>query len=362
MQLLRLILFLIIFSVVYLGINYLAMSRLFVWFGLTRNSIFYGSVLFLGLFFPAAAVLERLSGSGSTRLLYICASLLMGVVTILIGLTGIYEIIRAILPTKFIPAPQYLIILLFALSVYGIINARGFVVKEISVRLPHLGSPIDLVQISDLHVGTINRRVYLETLMREINRLKPAAVLITGDLFDGSAKVDAGAILPLTKLKMPVFLSAGNHELYEGLPNVEKIISKTNIRLLRNEVLLLDGIQIIGIDNPVRESRRDLPALRDITFDPSLPAILMYHPPTGIADAEKAGIDFQLSGHTHHGQLWPFSLLVRLVYPYGFGLHRFRDLTLYTSPGTGTWGPPMRIGSKNEVTLIHLRPEEKACK
>ncbi len=360
MQLLRLILFLIVFSLLYLGINYLALSRLFVWFGLTQDRIFYASVLFLGLFFPAAAVLERTIGSGSTRLLYICASLVMGVVTILIGLTVIYEIIRAILPTKFIPPPQYLLILLFALSVYGILNARGFVVKEISIRLAHLGRQIDLVQMYDLHVGTINRRVYLETLAQEINRLNPVAVLITGDLFDGSAQVDAGAILPLTNLDMPVFLVAGNHELYEGLPNVEKIISQTNIRLLRNEAIHLDGIQIIGIDNPVRESRRDLSALRDITFDPSLPAILMYHPPTGIADAEKAGINLQLSGHTHHGQLWPFSLLVRLFYPHGFGLHRFGDLILYTSPGTGTWGPPMRIGSKNEVTLIHLQPEDDA--
>jgi len=362
LRILRLVLFLLIFTAVYMGINYLALSRLYVWYGLAREGIFYECVLFLGLFFPAAAVLERTLHSGSTRIFYICASILMGMVTVFIGLTGIYEIFRAILPSRFIPEPYYLMVLLLVLSVYGIVNARGFVVKEIPLQLAHLKKPIDIVQLSDLHVGVINRAAYLKTLAQRINRLKPAMVLITGDLFDGSTPVDVNTIQPLADLNMPVFLSAGNHELYEGLHQVEKIISTTNIRLLRNEMTMLGGIQIIGIDNPVRESRRDLPALREISFDPSLPTILLYHPPTGMEDAEKAGIDLQLSGHTHYGQIWPFSWLVRLFYRYGFGLHHFRDMTLYTSPGTGTWGPPMRIGSKNEVTLFHLKPKENSRK
>jgi len=357
MQILRLIIFLSIFTAVYLGLHYFALGRLSHYFALPNGRTFYMSVLILGLFFPVAAVLERTLGLGSTRILYICASILMGMLTIFIGLIAIYELMRAILPPGFVPAPSYLIVLLFVLTAYGTFNARGFAVREITVPIPNLNEPMDLVQLSDIHTGTINRSGYLNALTRTINTLKPAAVLITGDLFDGSAPLDANSILPLDDLTMPVFLSLGNHELYEGLSHVEKTLSGTKIRLLRNEMVGLNDVQIIGIDNPAKETRRDLPALKNIQFDPKRPTILMYHPPTGMQDAEKAGVDLQLSGHTHHGQIFPFSLLALAFYRYGFGLHHFGNLTLYTSPGSGTWGPPMRIGSKNEITLFHVTPE-----
>jgi predicted MPP superfamily phosphohydrolase len=148
----------------------------------------------------------------------------------------------------------------------------------------------------------------------------------------------------------------GNHERYGDLDRIAALMAETGVVMLRNEVVEYKGVQLVGADYPERENQKDTPYLRELKVKKGLPSVLMYHPPTGIEYTVQAGIDLQVSGHTHNGQLFPFNLLAKLFFPYIKGLYQIDGMYLYVSPGTGTWGPPMRLGSHNEITLFNLVP------
>ena len=160
----------------------------------------------------------------------------------------------------------------------------------------------------------------------------------------------------IDKLKCPVFLGIGNHDVYEGLDNVLEVLKTTNIGILMDEMIEVQGIQIIGINYSFEQNHLKN-VLSQLKIDKSKPSILMYHVPTGIEAANAAGVDLQISGHTHKGQFFPFNYLGRLVFQYFNGLYEYNGTHLYVSQGTGTWGPPMRLGSRNEITLIKLKKE-----
>lgn len=155
-------------------------------------------------------------------------------------------------------------------------------------------------------------------------------------------------------LEAPVFLVTGNHEVYEGLENVLEVLKTTKINILQDEMVEIHDIQIIGVDYSV-DTQHLKKVLSRLKIDNSKPSILMTHVPGELETANKAGIDLQISGHTHKGQLFPFNFLGRIVFPYFSGLYEYGGTSLYVSQGTGTWGPPMRFGSKNEVTFIKLK-------
>ncbi|MCX6707718.1 MAG: metallophosphoesterase, partial [Candidatus Woesearchaeota archaeon] len=211
-----------------------------------------------------------------------------------------------------------------------------------------------IVQLSDVHLGTIHNKEYLSRIVDKTNKLNPDIVLITGDLFDGGSMLKDDFILPLNGLKAKSFFSMGNHEQYEGIEDVTRILNETNVTILRNEVQKYKGVQIIGIDNPPNEFGGKNDVIQSIKFNKSQPSILMYHPPKSLEEAQQAGVNLQLSGHTHDGQIFPFTLLSMIVYPRVHGLYDYIGTYMYVSPGTGTWGPPLRVGSNSEITLINL--------
>jgi hypothetical protein len=211
-----------------------------------------------------------------------------------------------------------------------------------------------IVQLSDVHVGTIRNSGFLTELVRRTNELKPDIVMITGDLIDGSGPVDIHTFAPLNSLKSKTFFTTGNHERYHGVEETLAVLEKSNIDVLRNEVTEYKGVQIVGLDDPDQEFGTSIPALKSIKINQSKPAIMMLHRPVGLEEAHDAGIDLQLSGHTHNGQIFPLNLLVKPFFPRINGLYEYKGTYLYTSPGTGTWGPPMRLGSRSEITVIHL--------
>ena len=337
-----------------MGMHYFVISRLFYYFNIPSGRMVWLVTVCLGLLFPLSTIIEKLANNSLTRILYVIASILMGFIVFLLGLVIIYEIVRFVYPAHSQRAGLLLLGIAAVTALVGILMGTHFRVKEITIPMPGLRLPVDIVQLSDIHIGTIHRSGFLEKIVSTVNGINPELVLITGDFFDGSAPVEEATIQPLDGFRMPVLFTMGNHERYEGFDNVHRVFSGSKVRILRNEVIKMGSLQIVGIDHPARDSQKDLPILHDLNIDRDLPTILMYHPPMGIQDAQKAGVDLQLSGHTHYGQIFPFSLLVKLVYKHGFGLYQFGEMWLYTSPGTGTWGPPMRIGSRSEVTLIHL--------
>jgi predicted MPP superfamily phosphohydrolase len=240
-------------------------------------------------------------------------------------------------------------------------------VKDVSVkldRLPRELSGMSIVQLTDIHVGpTIGER-FMRTIVEKTNALKPDAVVITGDLVDGSVEQLAQQVAPLAKLsaRFGVYFVTGNHEYYSGVKEWTEHLSSMGIRVLRNEkVSLGDGasIDLAGVDDHLshelaENNGAELVRLLGIQDD-QRELILLAHQPKAIVSAAGAGVGLQLSGHTHGGQLWPFSHLVALTQPYLAGLHRHEARTqIYVSRGTGYWGPPMRLLAPAEITRLVL--------
>ncbi len=247
----------------------------------------------------------------------------------------------------------------------GVANVvRGFAVKHVRVplaRLPKSASGYRIVQLTDIHVGPTIGRDFLASVVSESNALDPDMVVITGDLVDGTVEQLRELVTPLRDLKSRdgVFFVTGNHEYYSGADAWIAHLSTLGVRVLRNErVPIRDAFDLAGVDDHsaarmLRGHGQDVPgAMRG--RDPSRAVVLLAHQPKAIVDARRLGVDLQLSGHVHGGQLVPFNWLVLLDQPFVKGLHRADDTWIYVSEGTGYWGPPMRVGTRAEVTHVEL--------
>jgi predicted MPP superfamily phosphohydrolase len=251
---------------------------------------------------------------------------------------------------------------------YAVHRARGRLeVATVEVplrRLPPAASGTTIVQITDLHVGGTISRAFVEHVVREANALSPDIVAITGDLVDGSVEDLRDAVAPLGELRARhgVFFVTGNHEYFSGADAWAAELPRLGIRVLRNERVTIGAgagaFDLAGVDDygarRHTEGRPDLPGAL-AGRDPARAVVLLAHQPRAITEAAAHGVDLQLSGHTHGGQIWPFGLLVMLQQPYVAGLHRHGDSYIYVSSGTGYWGPPMRLGTRSELTHITLR-------
>lgn len=258
-----------------------------------------------------------------------------------------------------------------ALSGWGVWSAvRPVEVRRVTVRLkklPPAMSGLRLVQLSDMHVGLTIGRDFVEDVVRKVNALEPDIVAITGDLIDGSVDDLGPAVAPLGSIeaKLGTYFVTGNHEYYSGADSWLDFLRSLGIRALRNERVELekDGetIHVAGVDDWTAHQfgaghGADVPrALRG--RDTSKPVVLLAHQPVQFGEARQHGVDLQISGHTHGGQIFPFGVLTRLVQPFLSGLHQRGDSQIYVSSGTGYWGPPMRIAAPSEITLLELSHE-----
>ena len=244
---------------------------------------------------------------------------------------------------------------------YGVINARWLRVKTISVKLPNLpeswrGRTAALV--TDVHLGPVHGAGFMRRIVGKLSALKPDVVFVAGDLFDGS-KADPNAVLaPWKQFTSPLgtYFVTGNHEEFSNPGAYLQAVSAAGMRVLKGEKVLLDGMQIVGVyDHDLANAERLRGILQSVALDRSKPSILLAHTPSRLAIAEEAGISLQLSGHTHRGQLFPFTWLTRRIFgDYTYGLQRFGKLMAYTSSGAGTWGPPLRVGTQPELVLIRF--------
>ena len=256
-----------------------------------------------------------------------------------------------------VAAPFYTLAVLA--GVVGFFNARIIRIRRIAVQLPNLPPSWRgrrAVMLSDLHLGPINGARFCRRLVAMVSRFQPDIVLIPGDLFDGAHGDLDRMVAPFRALNPPfgIFFSTGNHEEFTDVTYYLDAIRRTGIRVLANELVTVDGLQIGGVFYHDSSSPLRMKAVLDgLNLDRNCAGILLNHAPTRLPIVEQTGFSLQLSGHTHGGQFIPFTWITRSIFGrFTSGLHHFGALQVYTSTGSGTWGPPMRIGSSPEIVYL----------
>ena len=237
--------------------------------------------------------------------------------------------------------------------VKGILNGHQIHLKTLHISSPKITQNYNLVFISDIHLGS-NPQQHLEKICTKIDGLDYDYLLIGGDLYDSSA-FEAEDVMPLTAIQKPILFVTGNHEYYVK-DHADKVadMANYNITILDNESVQSGALNIIGIsDNQAPKLQSDIAhgLVSQDAFN-----LLMVHQPS-IWDSAPDSTDLMLSGHTHNGQIFPFNLLVRLQFKTVYGIYKRLNSTLYVSSGSGTWGPRMRLGTKNEIVHISISPQ-----
>jgi predicted MPP superfamily phosphohydrolase len=243
----------------------------------------------------------------------------------------------------------------------AIVNAAWTRIVRVTVKLPNLPASWrgrTAAVVSDLHLGHVRNLGFLRRIIRKLSNLRPDVLFLPGDMFDGTPSNFNRLAEPWSRFSAPLgaYFVTGNHEQFFDPSRYLDAVRQSGIRVLENEKMILDGLQIVGIhDHDSVNVERFRSILRQADLDRNVASILLVHNPHRLPAAAEAGISLQLSGHTHRGQFFPFTRIVSRIYgKYAYGLQRFGDLAVYTSCGVGTWGPPMRLGSNPEIVLIQF--------
>jgi predicted MPP superfamily phosphohydrolase len=309
-------------------------------------------------YFIASILVRKFEGL-LANVFYFAAATWLGVIFIIFSVLLPYEILHILTGFNSVLLVQILFGLAVGLSIYAIFNGRRLIIKELTIPIDKLTNVVKAVHLTDIHIGTVHQIKFLEEVVEKTNKLKPDVVYITGDLFDGSVPIDENILAPLNRLEAPAFFSNGNHEEYEGLKYVRETLSNIRVELLENRMIVHEGIQVVGVNDrqSLKKGQTLGSILENMHLNSNLPTVLMYHTPVEWHDARANGVDLMLSGHTHNGQIYPFTLLVKVFFKYIKGLYMEDGKYLHVSPGTGTWGPPMRLGSRNQITVLNLVPK-----
>ncbi|MBE0537017.1 MAG: metallophosphoesterase [Phycisphaerae bacterium] len=330
--------------------NFYILWRFSGFFGYKHGAAFWTVFALLTFSYVLSLMIHDLVGGKVTTMMHEAAALWLGIGLLFVSALVIYDVFKYVVKVPGPLAGSFIIVVVSALTVYAMHNAGRIFVREVEIPAP---VEMNIVQLSDIHLGS-DGSDFLRRVVDMSKTCSPDLVLITGDLIDPRSGITEEDLACLDDFSAPVFLIIGNHERYAGVEEVMQMLSATKVRPLRNEAVQLEHVQIIGIDDS-NNSRQVAETLQGIPIDPSRYNVLMYHRPQGFEAAADAGIDLMLAGHTHNGQIAPFNLLVRLAFSRIKGLHRYGDSWLMISTGTGTWGPKMRLGSRNEIVLLKLR-------
>jgi len=314
-----------------------------------------------GMLFIAGEILSRLTPM--VPLLY-AGSLWLGVISITLSVF-LLELLLALL----FPQQRRLLVLAalsiaFLISGFSAANAAfGPVVRALRISMPGLAPKLDgfsIVHLSDLHLGNLTSLKSLSRIVKQTNELQPDLICITGDTLDGDicSMERFCQLLGNLRARHGVIAITGNHEFYVGVDKFMELAKRSNWNVLRNQSQIIAGqLAIAGLEED-SAPRFKLPgpdldqALSGIP--PGMPTVLLYHQPKRFPEAAASGVGLQLSGHTHAGQIPPMDLLVWLTYAYPSGLYPLGRSYIHTSPGTGTWGPPMRFLSRSQIVKLTL--------
>lgn len=248
-----------------------------------------------------------------------------------------------------------------AAGLAGIANAYWTRVKRIRLRLPDLPEAWRgrvAAFVSDMHLGPVWGYGFSRRIVTLLNRFEPDVVFMSGDVYDGTAADVNLFAKPFADFSAPLgsYFVTGNHEEFANHAKYLDALRLSGVRVLENEKVTVDGMQIVGVPyHDLATPERFQSALRQADLKPGAPSILLAHAPNRLWEAEAAGVSLQLCGHTHGGQFFPWTKVVSRIYgKFAYGLQQLGAMTVYTTCGAGTWGPPVRLGTNPEVVLIHF--------
>jgi len=250
-------------------------------------------------------------------------------------------------------------------TVFGVWHSYNLKTTTIDVPIKGLTQEMRALHISDIHIGHFRGKKFIEKIVKATKRLDIDVVFLTGDLFDGKIKLNRDVISPFEQLEVPIYFVEGNHDGYTDPERIKQELRETGIIVLENEVTYWGEFQIIGLDHMPADSQSvdihatlDRATIKDILptldIDRAKPSILLHHSPVGVKYANEQGIDLYLAGHTHGGQLFPVTYIARLMFPYNKGLYEYNGTRIFVSQGTGTFGPPLRVGTRSELAVVVL--------
>lgn len=257
----------------------------------------------------------------------------------------------------FVVSADFLLAIMVAL--YGVLNARVIRLRRLTINLANLPTSWrgrKALVFSDIHLGNINGVRFARHIAAMARDLSPDVIFIPGDLFDGTKAHPEKVAAPLYELAPPlgIYFVSGNHEVFGGSNHYCEALKRAGFHVLEDQRIAVDEMQVVGVTyNSSTHPIRLRHFLTSLNLKNGVPSILLQHVPNRLPIIEQAGVSLLLSGHTHGGQLFPFSWITHRAFgEFTYGLQRFGGLQVYTSSGAGTWGPPMRVGTHSEIVLL----------
>lgn len=374
----------IAFSILFFANYYVYMQG---WKALPQDSLFR-SLYFLSFFiltfsFVIGRILERIWHNKFVYFItklgsfWLAALLYFFIISLFVDIGGL--ILNLLFPLTNIQSEELNLILLLSSIVFvGLMLIAGYI-NAIHPRIKKLNlvfhkevkdpSNFKIVAVSDIHLGSIIGEKRISKMVGMINSLKPDLVCIAGDLLDedpGSViQQNLGSCLDKIDSKFGIYAVTGNHEYIGGIKKALPFFEKHGIKVLRDDYVLVDEkIYIVGRED--RDSRRfsgiKRKSIKEIMkgVDKSKPIVLMDHQPFHLQETNNSGIDLQISGHTHHGQIWPLQLITKRIFEKSWGYVKKNGVHYYVSSGFGTWGPPVRIGNRPEIVELNIKGRNKS--
>jgi predicted MPP superfamily phosphohydrolase len=380
MKLINFIIFFSIFLTIYISVNYYIFIR--GWQAIPKESSLRTVYLALFIFVSASYIfgrfLERFTICRTSDVCIWIGSFWLGLMLYLFLAVLFLDIVRAVnhfLP--FLPAVitenyqrsksiAFIAILVIASGIVlaGHLNSLNPRIRELNIEIDKgAPQPLNIVLVTDIHLGTLISNSRLYRMVEEINRIHPDIVLLGGDIVDEDLEPviekNLGETLKAIQSQYGTFAITGNHEYIGGVEAAYRYLEDHNITVLRDRAVKIGDFYLAGREDRsmhgfTGKQRKPLDRILE-GVDKRYPLILMDHQPFGLREAAANGVDLQLSGHTHHGQLWPLNYITSMIYELSWGYKRIGDSHFYVSCGFGTWGPPVRTGNRPEIVYIRIR-------
>ena len=344
------------FAIYFFGL-YFSINKLYFYFNIkVALHPLIIAIIILGLVLLSNIIQERFSNY-FTQGLYNAAYLLFAFALMFVLITVILEGIKYLLKINVIAQTFGIIIIIITLLLftYSFINALSYNQKEITLKSNKITENLKIVHLSDLHLFGINSKNRFENVYKKAIKNNPDYIIITGDLFDKPGKISLDTLEITIKYDVPVIYAHGNHDLMYGEERVLDILNNGKVIFLDTSNFKDEkrNLNFVGIRYNRNEGFLEK-EMSKIEISKENYNILLYHEPTDIPVAADNNIDLMLSGHTHGGQAFPITLLVKSIYKYYRGEYEYNDMKIIVSQGTNFWGPKIRLGTKNEIITINL--------